>query len=135
MGRVARGNEPAGSCVWPAPPVDVAEAAHTRLPLVDNRARRAQGLVPWDGRAMGELEVRGPWVAAAYYKGEEEDGRFTGDGWFKTGDIVTIDPAGRWRSRIVRKTSSRRKGSMARRPAGLVRALGAQTADLPPSVQ
>ena len=42
---------------------------------------------------MGELEVRGPWVARAYFGGEGED-RFTADGWFKTGDVVTIDAEG-----------------------------------------
>lgn len=64
------------------------------LPLVEIRACGAEGLVTWDGRTMGELEVRGPWVADAYYNGEERDDRFTDDGWFKTGDIVTIDPLG-----------------------------------------
>ena len=38
---------------------------------------------------MGELEVRGPWVARSYF-GDEGADRFTADGWFKTGDIVTI---------------------------------------------
>ena len=50
-------------------------------------------VLPWDGEAMGELEVRGPWVAASYY-GDEGKDRFTQDGWFKTGDVVTIDPEG-----------------------------------------
>ncbi|AUX24641.1 long-chain fatty acid--CoA ligase [Sorangium cellulosum] len=49
--------------------------------------------LPWDGATMGELEVRGPWVAASYLGGEGED-RFTKDGWFKTGDVVTIDADG-----------------------------------------
>jgi len=49
--------------------------------------------LPWDGETMGELEVRGPWVAASYY-GDEGTDRFTGDGWFKTGDVVTIDREG-----------------------------------------
>ena len=40
---------------------------------------------------MGELEVRGPWVAAAYH-GRDGDSAFTDDGWFRTGDIVTIGP-------------------------------------------
>ena len=40
---------------------------------------------------MGELEVRGPWVASAYYNRDDCQDRFTDDGWFKTGDIVTID--------------------------------------------
>jgi fatty-acyl-CoA synthase len=63
-------------------------------PLVEIRAQSAEGLVPWDGRTMGELEVRGPWVAASYFRQEGRDDRFTRDGWFRTGDIVTIDPAG-----------------------------------------
>jgi fatty-acyl-CoA synthase len=50
-------------------------------------------VLPWDGETMGELEVRGPWVAASYYGGEGGD-RFTADGWFKTGDVVTIDAEG-----------------------------------------
>jgi fatty-acyl-CoA synthase len=50
-------------------------------------------ILPWDGTTMGELEVRGPWVAASYY-GDEGKDRFTKDGWFKTGDVVTIDAEG-----------------------------------------
>ena len=63
-------------------------------PLVEIRARNETGLVPWDGTTMGELEVRGPWVAASYYQTEGPDDRFTPDGWFRTGDIVTIDEGG-----------------------------------------
>jgi fatty-acyl-CoA synthase len=66
----------------------------TPLPFVEIRARAEQGLVPWDGRTMGELEVRGPWVASRYYNTGEGDTRFTGDGWFRTGDIVTISEHG-----------------------------------------
>jgi fatty-acyl-CoA synthase len=43
---------------------------------------------------MGELEVRGPWVASAYYETPEQSVRWTDDGWFKTGDIVSFDPHG-----------------------------------------
>ena len=50
--------------------------------------------LPWDGEAMGELEVRGPWVAASYYDDAELADRWTEDGWFRTGDIVSIDPRG-----------------------------------------
>src|SRR5213078_5124746 len=46
-----------------------------------------------DGTTVGELEVRGPWVVGSYFKGEHGD-RFTPDGWFKTGDIATIDARG-----------------------------------------
>ena len=66
----------------------------TPLPFVELRARTEDGHAPWDGTTMGELEVRGPWVAAQYYNVDGPDDRFTEDGWFRTGDIVTIDPSG-----------------------------------------
>ena len=62
-------------------------------PFVEIRAAKVEGLVPWDGQTMGELEVRGPWVTSGYFKDDGAD-RFTADGWFKTGDIVTIDESG-----------------------------------------
>ncbi len=62
-------------------------------PFVDIRARGESGFIPWDGETMGELEVRGPWVASAYH-GHASDEVFTDDGWFRTGDVVTISAAG-----------------------------------------
>jgi fatty-acyl-CoA synthase len=63
-------------------------------PFVDIRARGDDGeLIPWDDQAMGELEVRGPFVAAAYFQGTGAD-NFTDDGWFQTGDVVKIDQRG-----------------------------------------
>jgi fatty-acyl-CoA synthase len=64
------------------------------LPLVEIRVRAGDQDVPWDGEAMGELEVRGPWVAAAYFDAPETSDRWTEDGWFRTGDIVSIHPRG-----------------------------------------
>jgi fatty-acyl-CoA synthase len=65
------------------------------LPLVELRNRDADGnILPWDGESMGELEVRGPWVAAGYYETPEQADRWTEDGWFKTGDVVSIHPRG-----------------------------------------
>jgi len=43
---------------------------------------------------MGELQVRGPWVVGAYYNAPESADRFTRDGWFRTGDVATIDAEG-----------------------------------------
>src|ERR1700738_995080 len=60
-------------------------------PFVEIRARNEDGLVPWDGKTMGELEVRGPWIASSYYDRPDSADRFTDDGWFRTGDIATID--------------------------------------------
>ena len=63
-------------------------------PFVEIRARGDDGeLIPWDDQAMGELEVRGPWVAAAYFQGTGAE-KFTDDGWFQTGDVVKIDARG-----------------------------------------
>ncbi|MBA2476212.1 MAG: long-chain fatty acid--CoA ligase [Actinobacteria bacterium] len=65
------------------------------VPYVEIRARREDGeLVAWDGETMGELEVRGVWVASRYYGDEDTGDRWTADGWFKTGDVVTIDGRG-----------------------------------------
>ena len=64
------------------------------LPFIEIRGRGDEGFIPWDGEAMGELEVRGPWVANSYFNTEEGSDKFTEDGWFKTGDIVTIEPRG-----------------------------------------
>jgi fatty-acyl-CoA synthase len=63
-------------------------------PFIEFRARGAAGLVPWDGKSVGELEVRGPWVASAYYHCPEGAIQFTEDGWFRTGDIVCVDARG-----------------------------------------
>jgi fatty-acyl-CoA synthase len=48
--------------------------------------------LPWDGKAFGDLLVRGPWIISAYFKGE--GGSPLVDGWFPTGDVATIDPDG-----------------------------------------
>ena len=60
------------------------------LRIVDEAGRVA----PWDGKTMGEIQVRGPWVTSGYYDNPDSAERFTGDGWFRTGDIATIDPEG-----------------------------------------
>jgi fatty-acyl-CoA synthase len=64
------------------------------LPLVDVRVRDESGVRPWDDTGMAELEVRGPFIAGAYYDSPESADRFTEDGWFKTGDIASIDARG-----------------------------------------
>ena len=65
------------------------------FPFVETRAIADDGSeAPWDGQTMGELQVRGPWIAASYYKNEAEKDKWTEDGWFRTGDVVTIDAEG-----------------------------------------
>jgi 3-(methylthio)propionyl---CoA ligase len=53
--------------------------------------------LPWDGSAIGDLHVRGPWVIRSYFKGEGGDPLLKdekGASWFPTGDVVNIDPEG-----------------------------------------
>ena len=64
------------------------------VPLVDLRAVSESGEVPWDGKTMGELHVRGPFIAKSYFNNPVEADKFTMDGWFRTGDVVTIEPEG-----------------------------------------
>jgi fatty-acyl-CoA synthase len=73
---------------------DLEAMAGIPLPFVEVRGRVGDEDIPWDGEAMGELEVRGPWVASAYYDAPDAADRWTDDGWFKTGDIVSLHPRG-----------------------------------------
>jgi fatty-acyl-CoA synthase len=59
------------------------------LRLVDD----ADEEVPWDGRSTGEIEVRGPWIAASYFRDESGEERFD-SGWLRTGDIAAVDENG-----------------------------------------
>jgi fatty-acyl-CoA synthase len=64
------------------------------VPCVDVRIADDAGKeVSWDGRTVGELQVRGPWVIGEYYNDPRSPQSFQ-DGWFRTGDIATIDPEG-----------------------------------------
>jgi fatty-acyl-CoA synthase len=75
--------------------LDVIAMQGVPLPFVELRARDFDGNdVPRDGDTMAELEIRGPWVAAGYYDTPEQADRWTEDGWFRTGDIVSFDPRG-----------------------------------------
>ncbi len=58
------------------------------LKIVDSAGKE----LPWDGKAFGDLMVRGPWIAKGYFKGEGGDP--LRGGWFPTGDVATIDEEG-----------------------------------------
>jgi len=61
--------------------------------------------LPWDGQAIGELQVSGPMVFSGYLGRPEADAAaFTADGWFRTGDVVTVTPDGT--HRIVGRAST-----------------------------
>jgi 3-(methylthio)propionyl---CoA ligase len=59
------------------------------MKIVDPETGKEQ---PWDGKAFGDLLVRGPWVIDSYFK--QEGNKPLVDGWFPTGDVATIDPDG-----------------------------------------
>jgi fatty-acyl-CoA synthase len=63
------------------------------VPGVELRIVGADGAVlPWDGEAVGEIEVRGPWVTSSYYLDPSPE-KFD-DGWLRTGDVGTVDARG-----------------------------------------
>ncbi len=64
------------------------------VPLVDVRVVNDAGVAPWDGETTGELQVRGPWITGAYYRRPDAADSFTEDGWFRTGDVAALTPAG-----------------------------------------
>ncbi len=51
------------------------------------------GEVAWDGVSTGEIEVRGPWIAARYFRDDSSDQKFD-SGWLRTGDIAAVDEQG-----------------------------------------
>ncbi len=64
-------------------------------PFVEARIMQPEGVQsPHDGKTVGELEVRGPWVAGAYYNLPEEAHQWSPDGWLRTGDMAHIDEHG-----------------------------------------
>src|SRR6185295_8275437 len=79
------------------------QSAEQRLALQNKQGRAIFGVdlrivdesgneLPHDGKAFGDLQVRGPWIIKSYFKGEGGDP--LKDGWFPTGDVCTIDPDG-----------------------------------------
>jgi fatty-acyl-CoA synthase len=90
---------PLGSVAYPPAGVTGEEAwsyrdSQGRLSCtVEARLTGEGGVVlPHDGVAVGEIEVRGPWITGEYYKDDDPE-KFR-DGWLRTGDVGTIDPRG-----------------------------------------
>jgi fatty-acyl-CoA synthase len=86
-------------CLPPGRGQEAAERVRSKqgqpVPWVELRAVTEEGeIAPADGETVGELQVRGPWVAAGYFESSEDgDDRLAG-GWLPTGDIGTVDQQG-----------------------------------------
>jgi fatty-acyl-CoA synthase len=74
-----------------------AAMAGVPVPLVEIRIRADDGHdAPWDGRSVGEIQVRGPFITGSYHHGTSDSAgdagdKFTDDGWLRTGDVATMD--------------------------------------------
>jgi len=70
-------------------------SAGVPVSMVDVRLAGESGEeVPWDGKAVGEIQVRGPFVTGSYHNVPIEPEKFTADGWLRTGDVASIDAHG-----------------------------------------
>lgn len=76
--------------------VDRRSRAGTPLLGIEARIADAELLeeMPWDDTSTGELQVRGPWCAADYYRPEAVGALTTEDGWMRTGDVAAMDENG-----------------------------------------
>lgn len=64
------------------------------VPLVDLRIVGESGEAPWDGEAVGEIQVRGPFITGSYHAVPRDPEKFTADGWLRTGDVAAVDAHG-----------------------------------------
>jgi acyl-CoA synthetase (AMP-forming)/AMP-acid ligase II len=72
-----------------------AATAGVPVPLVDLRVRGDSDTdQPWDGKSVGEIQVRGPFITGSYHEVPIEADKFTPDGWLRTGDVASVDPLG-----------------------------------------
>ncbi|MDH4383256.1 MAG: long-chain fatty acid--CoA ligase [Gammaproteobacteria bacterium] len=72
-----------------------AAMAGVPVPLVDIRIRTDEGEdAPWDGKTVGEIQVRGPYITGSYHRVPVTEDKFATDGWLRTGDVATMDDAG-----------------------------------------
>ncbi|MEK5040174.1 long-chain fatty acid--CoA ligase [Sporosarcina sp. FSL K6-3457] len=69
--------------------IDIRALQGLPMPGLEVRIINENGDAPWDGKTMGELAIRGPWIASEYYKDERTEEAFK-DGWLYTGDIAVM---------------------------------------------
>lgn len=73
--------------------LDIRSKQGLLVPGLEMKVVGVDGEVKWDGNDMGELMLRGPWIADEYYKDDRSQEAFK-DGWLYTGDVATVDEEG-----------------------------------------
>jgi fatty-acyl-CoA synthase len=86
VARPPKGTPPAEEIEWRAKTGRIVAGVEVRI--TDDEG----AVLPWDGESVGEIEIRGPWITARYYR-EDAPEKFH-DGWLRTGDVGSIDPKG-----------------------------------------
>jgi len=81
-----KGSRPEEEIEWRSKTGRIVAGVELRITGDDGEA------LPWDGEAVGEIEIRGPWITARYHLDDTPD-KFH-DGWLRTGDVGSIDPKG-----------------------------------------
>jgi fatty-acyl-CoA synthase len=86
LARPPKGTPPEEEIEWRAKTGRIVAGVEVRITDDDGNE------LPWDGSSVGEIEIRGPWITAGYYRDDAPE-KFH-DGWLRTGDVGSIDPKG-----------------------------------------
>jgi fatty-acyl-CoA synthase len=86
LARAPKGTPPEEEIEWRAKTGRIVAGVEVRITDDGGNA------LPWDGSSVGEIEIRGPWITAGYYRDDAPE-KFH-DGWLRTGDVGSIDPKG-----------------------------------------
>ena len=72
----------------------LAATAGVVAPLVELRLVGEEGVAPWDGKTVGEVQVHGPFITGSYHNVDVDPEKFSADGWLRTGDVARMDAHG-----------------------------------------
>jgi fatty-acyl-CoA synthase len=74
--------------------VRLAATAGVPVPLAELRIVGDEGIAPWDGTSVGEIQAHGPFITGSYHNVPQDPAKFTDDGWLRTGDVGKFDSHG-----------------------------------------
>ncbi|MBS0336565.1 MAG: long-chain-fatty-acid--CoA ligase, partial [Proteobacteria bacterium] len=72
----------------------LAATAGVPVPLAELRIVGDEGIAPWDGKSVGEIQAHGPFITGSYHNVPQDPVKFTPDGWLRTGDVGKFDTHG-----------------------------------------